>query len=155
VYLQVIFQFHKGVALKSLLALLLSVFLVTGSILTGSCTSREASNKTFVREVTPQEAFDLIQDNQNNSDFLIIDVRTSEEFTNGHIGGAINIDYYQQIFEGEIGKLDKGKTYLIYCRSGHRSREAVDIMEELGFRKIYNLSDGIVAWNFIGLPIMQ
>jgi len=79
-------------------------------------------------------------------------VRTPEEFADGHIENAINLDYYSETFGDELNKLDKNKTYLVYCRSGRRSRNALDIMEELNFREAYNMSGGIIEWKAEGLP---
>ena len=131
--------------------LALSVLLVTGVVLTGGCA--EEAPTQIIEDITPQEAFTLIQNNQNNPDFVIIDVRTPQEFAEGHIEDAINIDFYSETFADELNKLDKNKTYLVYCRSGGRSSGALDIMEELGFREVYNMLGGIRQWTAEGLPI--
>ncbi len=131
--------------------------LVIGVVVTGGCAGGETAPPNqetpaqIIENITPQEAFTLIQDNQNNPDFAILDVRTPEEFTQGYIGNAINLDYYSETFRDELNKLDKNKTYLIYCRSGNRSGKALDIMEELNFREVYNMSGGIVEWEAEGL----
>jgi len=137
---------------KWLLTLL--VLLVIGVVSTGGCVGQETPTQ-IIGDITPQEAFTLIQDNQNNPDFVIIDVRTPEEFADGHIENAINLDYYSETFGDELNKLDKNKTYLIYCRSGKRSRNALDIMEELNFREAYNMSGGIIEWKAEGLPTTE
>ena len=87
--------------------------------------------------------------------FVILDVRTSEEYQTGNIENAKNIDYSSQNFKDEIGKLDEAKTYFVYCRSGNRSREAAKIMKELGFEKIYNLEGVISQWQAEGLPTIK
>ena len=133
--------------LKNLLLLVLPASLVIGAILTGGCVQAQ-----IIEDITPQEAFTLIQNNQNNPDFVIIDVRTREEFTEEHIENAINIDYYAESFQDELNNLDKDKTYLVYCRSGKRSRNALDTMKELNFREAYNMSGGIIQWTAEGLP---
>lgn len=142
-------------ASRSILIIVLLICLAGVAILSGGCIGNEQPLAVNITEVTPQEAFDLIQDNQNDSDFLIIDIRTSAEFAEGHIEGAINIDFYQQTFRQDIGNLDRGRTYLIYCRTGNRSASALGIMKELNFEEIYHLSDGIVAWKQAGLPIVK
>ena len=145
--------------LKNLMMLVLSVSLVTGVVLTGGCAGNETATletpNQIIENITPQEAFTLIQNNQNNPDFVIIDVRTSEEFTREHIENAINIDYYSETFRDELNQLDKSKSYLIYCRSGNRSGNALNIMAELNFREVYNISGGIIAWNAEGLPTVK
>jgi len=62
---------------------------------------------------------------------------------------------YQQTFKEDIGNLDRDRIYLIYCRIGNRSANALDIIKELNFKEIYHLSDGIVAWNQEGLPVVK
>ena len=144
-------------SVKSLIMLLvLTVSLVIGVALTGGCVTDETvtpeTPTRIIEEITPQEALTLIQDNQNNPDFVIIDVRTPEEFAEGYIENATNIDFYSETFRDELKQLDKNKTYLIYCRSGGRSGSALDIMAELNFREVYNISGGIIAWKTEGLP---
>jgi rhodanese-related sulfurtransferase len=85
---------------------------------------------------------------ENDSYALILDVRTTEEFEASRIPYSVNIDFYNpEIFMQEIGKLDKGKSYYIYCRTGVRSANSCHLMKELGFAKTYNLIGGIVDWS--------
>jgi rhodanese-related sulfurtransferase len=78
---------------------------------------------------------------------VILDVRTEDEFNEGIIPGAINIDIYKgQGFIYSIEELDKSKNYYVYCRSGGRSGQACSIMRELGFENAYNLLGGIMNW---------
>ena len=87
-------------------------------------------------------------DLENESDPIILDVRTPEEFETSRIPKSINIDFYNpEIFMQEIGKLDKDRSYYIYCRTGVRSANSCHLMKELGFTKTYNLIGGIVDWN--------
>ncbi len=108
-----------------------------------------------VQDVTSQEAFDLMQENLGNPDFIILDVRTSSEFHDGHIEGALNIDVNLPSFSEELEQLDKNATYLVYCRSGNRSRTALRIMDDLAFTRAYHLTNGITEWVDAGLPIRQ
>ncbi|MFH1032007.1 MAG: rhodanese-like domain-containing protein [Chloroflexota bacterium] len=122
------------------------------------CTEVEqqtGSNLTQIRDVTSQEAFNLIKENKGNPNFIILDVRTAAEFDSGHIAGAINIDVNFSSFPEEIKKLNTVNTYLVYCRSGNRSRKALTIMEELRFTSIYHLANGITEWINSGLPVVQ
>ena len=81
----------------------------------------------------------------NNS--IIIDVRADHEVAEGIIPNAINIDIYGgQLFMDEINKLDKNKSYFIYCKAGGRSAQACSIMNQLGFEKTYNLLGGFSNW---------
>ncbi len=139
-------------SLKNFMVLVLSVSLVIGVVLTGGCVRDETAT---IEDITPQEAFTLIQDNQNNPDFVIIDVRTQEEFAGEHIENATNIDFYSETFRDMLNTLDKNKTYLIYCRSGGRSGNALNIMAELNFKKAYNILGGINQWKAKELPTVK
>ncbi len=84
---------------------------------------------------------------ESTPDAVLLDVRTAMEYNSGNIPGARNLDIMGYEFEDELGKLDKNKTYFVYCRSGNRSGQACAIMSELGI-KAYNLAGGISAWPF-------
>ena len=103
-------------------------------------------------DIKAADANELINNNLSNLDFVILDVRSPDEYSEAHIDRAENIDYNSKIFKSEIGKLDKNKKYLVYCLSGHRSSNAVKIMIELGFTDIHNLSGGIRKWKGEGFP---
>lgn len=109
----------------------------------------------IAEDITVGEAHALTQNNQNNPDFVIIDIRTADEYANGYIETAINLDYYSADLKDELDKLDKNKTYLIYCRTARRSGLALDIMRELGFIEVYNMVGGITQWEAEGLPIVK
>ena len=108
-----------------------------------------------IYDITTAKADDLIQENAGNPDFIVIDVRTPEEYASGYIDNAVNIDFYTADFREQLAALDRDKTYLIYCRTGRRSASARDIMAELGFREVYNMSGGIVAWEAEGRPVVR
>ena len=80
------------------------------------------------------------------SDVVVLDVRTPEEFNSGHILNAINIDIYNDYFNSDISTLDKSKSYAVYCRSGKRSVDASNEMDSIGFKTTYNLTGGIFEW---------
>ena len=136
-------------------ALILSLLLLCGIVMGSSCAEQIEDPTQKIVDVGAEEAFNLIQDNQGNSDFIIIDVRTPEEFADGHIENAINIDFYSDSFKTGLNKLDKNKTYLVYCRTGNRSRSTLNIMKELGFKEVYHLDVGIVGWLDEGLPTIK
>lgn len=79
-------------------------------------------------------------------DVILIDVRTAREFNNGHLPGAINIDYTSSDFETKIQEIAKDQPIYIYCQSGNRSEKSARIMQKLGFNEIYDLQGGIRAW---------
>ncbi|GEC71722.1 Rhodanese-related sulfurtransferase [Flavobacterium flevense] len=76
----------------------------------------------------------------------IIDVRTPEEFAEGHIKNAANIDWQGDQFILNAEKLNKNKPVYVYCRSGKRSQKASEKLSELGFKEIYNLDGGYLQW---------
>lgn len=83
----------------------------------------------------------------NNDNAVVLDVRTEDEVAEGIIANAIHLDIYKgQEFINEIENLDKGKSYFVYCRSGNRSGQACQIMEQLGFENAYNLEGGMLEW---------
>jgi len=106
----------------------------------------------IIESITPKEAYTLIQNNKGNPDFVILDVRTPAEFADEHIENAVNLDFYSENFRDDLNKLDKSNTYIVYCRTGSRSGKSLEIMKELGFREVYNISGGIVGWKAEGLP---
>ena len=108
-----------------------------------------------ITALSAQEASTLIEQHRGDSDFTILDIRTPEEYRRGHIKDAISIDYYSKSFADEIGRLDKKKSYLVYCRSGNRSARLMNLFNKLKFQKIYHLSSGINAWNSEGLPLVK
>jgi phage shock protein E len=69
---------------------------------------------------------------------VVIDVRTPSEFAGGHVADALNIDASSKDFESKVGALDKGKTYVVYCRTGSRAGAAVERMAALGFDDLLN-----------------
>jgi rhodanese-related sulfurtransferase len=86
---------------------------------------------------------------------VVIDVRTPEEFAEGHIANAVNIDVGAPDFRERLEGLDRDAPYVMYCRSGSRSAEAADIMEDLGFTDTQEVDGGIVAWTGAGLPVTE
>ena len=78
--------------------------------------------------------------------YIIIDVRTPEEYAEGHIQGALNINVKSESFVTEIENLSKSDTLLVYCRYGRRSLYAAQVMVSFGFQKIYDLEGGFLNW---------
>ena len=84
-------------------------------------------------------------------EYVLVDVRTPEEFANGALPRAINISVTSLDFPIVINRLDKAKPILIYCKSGVRSARAAIVMKTLGFEQIYELEGGYLAWQATGL----
>lgn len=119
------------------------LLLITSSINFGC---KEATSEETIKLVTPDEMKELSQ----MDGVQLVDVRTPEEFEEGHIKGFQNIDFMSDTFKEDIEKLDKTKPVIVYCRSGGRSGKSCKIMEEKGFVKIYDLEGGIEKWKYEG-----
>jgi phage shock protein E len=81
-----------------------------------------------------------------NPEAVILDVRTPGEYTSGHIPKALNVNLMDFSFTQQISRLDKSKTYLVYCRSGNRSGQACALMTKQGFTDVHHLMGGLAAW---------
>jgi len=109
-----------------------------------------------IRDVTAYEAFGIVGVSSSLTNPVIIDVRTPEEFASGYIWRyTLNIDFNSPNFREDIAKLDKNKTYIIYCQSGIRSAAARDVFEKLGFQGAINVIGGMNAWLAAGLPVVK
>lgn len=83
----------------------------------------------------------------------VVDVRSLEEYKEGHIAGAKNVDFFTEDFAKELDKLDKSKPYLVHCASGKRSTSSLKTFEKLGFKNLFHLDGGINAWKDAGKPV--
>jgi len=99
------------------------------------------------------EPKDFQQKLKSTKNAVLVDVRTPEEVQQGVIKGAVNLDYRSENFKQQVSKLDKDKSYFLYCAAGGRGSKAADMMEELGFKRVYNLDGGLTAWQEEGLPV--
>ncbi len=86
---------------------------------------------------------------------VLLDVRTAEEYSAGHISGALQLDYYAADFREKLDRMDKNANYLIYCRSGKRSAASLQTMRELGFREIHDIAGGFNAWTAAGYTVVK
>ena len=91
------------------------VLMITAIALLSGC-SPWRTQPQVIENVTPKDAFTLLQVRRGDKDFVVLDVRTPGEFAEGHLENAINLDYYSDTFKEDLKKLDKSKTYLVYCR---------------------------------------
>lgn len=83
----------------------------------------------------------------------VLDVRTPDEYKEGHIAGAKNIDFTEGDFETKAGELDKSKSYLVHCASGRRSTASLEVLQKLGFKRLYHLDGGFNGWKKSGNPV--
>ena len=106
-------------------------------ILMSSCDIGQNQNDISIKELKNKIASD---------NYILLDVRTSEEYNNGHLKGSINIDYFSDDFSDEISSLGLESPILVYCRSGNRSGKAMKIMYDLGFIEVKNFIRGYKSW---------
>ena len=83
---------------------------------------------------------------------IVLDVRTKDEYNNGHISGSINIDIHSNVFKENVDKLDKERSYVVCCASGGRSAKATQVMLGMGFGDVHNMIGGMIDWEKEGLP---
>ena len=103
-----------------------------------------AQNSVAISVLNKNQFAEAIQ----GKEVVLVDVRTPEEYAEGFIQGAINIDYFdQQSFIKQISALDKKEPVYLYCRSGNRSMKAARQLVTLGFEKVYDLAGGYMAWS--------
>ena len=95
-----------------------------------------------IKRLSPTEFKAQVQD----KNVQLVDVRTPREYDQGHIPGAINIDFYSRKFTSEFNELAKDKAVYVYCRSGKRSSYSAKKIAALGFTKIYDLQGGILNY---------
>ena len=81
-----------------------------------------------------------------DSEYILIDVRTQDEFDSGHINSAINLDFYSDTFKNDILSLPKNETIVLYCRTNNRSSKTATILQENGYRDILVIKGGITEW---------
>jgi rhodanese-related sulfurtransferase len=111
--------------------------------------------KPVLKTISTVEAVSLIKENTKNTKFVILDVRTPAEYAEGHIANATNIDFKADDFAQNVSKLDKSRKYLIYCRSGHRSGLALEVMKTQLFETVYNIDGGISKWTSDNNPVVK
>lgn len=117
--------------------------------LAAGCVTCANAADTNVTHLNAQQAQKLVAEKK----VIVLDIRTSQEFSAGHIGGATNINFRAGNFDKAIAALDRNQTYLLYCASGNRSTQALPIFEKLEFKSLYHLDGGLKAWQKEKLPV--
>ena len=99
--------------------------------------------RVWNRSANNNISYEDLKELMRNKEIYLIDVRSGQEYEEGHLDGAINIPVYN--IENEIQKKvkDKKETIILYCSSGSRSKKAKNILEKLGYTEVYNLKEGI------------
>ena len=140
--------------------------LVAASLLFASCSNAQNKAGESATETSGQEqsASASINKDIDVAEFesfvkadngLLLDVRTPQEYAEGHLEGSTLIDINSATFKDEVAKLDRNTPVYVYCRSGGRSGRAADIMTDMGFKSVYNLEGGIMAWQRESKPVVQ
>ena len=118
-----------------------------------SCKSSSAEDAATTSKTTPQDENEQILEKEafasaiKKSGAVVIDVRQPEEFAQGHIEGAINIDFFDAEFKYKLLDLDRDKKYYLYCKNENRSYRSMKFMETNDFRHVYMLKGGYQEWN--------
>ncbi|SDX78256.1 Rhodanese-related sulfurtransferase [Lutibacter oricola] len=120
-------------------------FIVLVTFIAFSCNNSKPSKTVTqngeINRVTPQDFNSKLDDN------ILIDIRTPREFEQGHLEGAVNVNYFDKAFLTQMAKYDKSKAIFIYCRSGSRTSSASKKLANAGFTLIYDLHGGISNWH--------
>lgn len=101
-----------------------------------------AQDSDAFKVIEPQQFEQAVKSNQK----VLIDVRTREEYDDGHIPHAGNIDFYGDDFKSKMDYIDRNKPLYIYCKSGHRSSMASQMLKGMGFKNVVELKGGYLAW---------
>jgi rhodanese-related sulfurtransferase len=116
-------------------------------VLLAGCSSSVSAG---IQSVDAAEAQALVSE----AGTVVLDIRTPDEFADGRVDGAINIDFYAADFADRIAALDRNATYVVYCRSDSRSGQAMDLFRDLGFAAVNEVDGGILSWIQAGLPVV-
>ncbi len=127
-----------------------AAFLATALVF-GACGTSTVAPEIAL--VSVSEASQVVADSP--ADLVVLDVRTPEEFAQGHLEGAINIDFYADDFSAQLDRLDKDVPYVVYCKSGNRSGQTAPTMADLGFDEVYEIDGGFDAWAAAGQPLVR
>jgi rhodanese-related sulfurtransferase len=130
---------------------ILVVIICLGFVLT----SQSDPDSKHITAISAKEAAELIDKHDEERGFVILDIRTPGEFKSGHLAESVLIDFYSQTFAENLSRLNKEKTYLIYCRSGNRSSKSLEIFKKLKFQKVYHMASGIRSWQSEGFPVVK
>ncbi len=123
------------------LKILISILLISLSLF--SITACSGANATY-EQISSQQAKNLMD---TEVDYIILDTRTEEEFAEGHIPNAILIPHYEIAQRAEKELPDKDQLILVYCRSGNRSKQASQILADLGYTNVKEFG-GIIDWKY-------
>ena len=116
-------------------------------LLTGVFSCQNQANTSNTKAINTSITVEEFEKKLSDGNVQLIDVRTPEEYNQGHLKGALNYNINSSEFENQILKLDKNNPILVYCLSGGRSGAAADLMAGSGFTEVYNMQGGIMKWS--------
>lgn len=130
----------------------LGIFLVTVLAITNFNVLRTVNVSRLGEELNTDEFYAL----GHEANVEILDIRAPEQYNFGHIGGVTFIDFNDSLnFKSNIDKLNRNKTYMIYCKTDQQSAYIMKLMREMGFTDIHFLKGGIHAWKLAGRPVIK
>jgi len=111
----------------------------------------ESTQTTPFSALSPAQFYERMK---SDSQVVVVDVRTADECQEGIIPGALMVDFYQEEkMKQAMANWDPSRTYLVYCRSGGRSGQTLDMMKARGFKSAFHLDGGMSAWSRSGRPV--
>ena len=122
-------------------------------LLPGSAMTAASVHNQAVTAISVEEAQAWLAD--PNAQWQLLDLRTPEEFATGHLKNATLMNFYDADFRERLLTMNRHQPTILYCRSGNRSGQALEIMRELGFRNVYDMQGGIMAWQRAGYLVLQ
>ena len=142
---------------------ILGLTIALGFLLLGvSCEAQSNKKNKATTAPTPPSTVQGVAQNISVSEFqeklaaksnaILLDVRTPEEYANGHLQQSTLLDFTDTNFKTNVSKLDRSKPIFVYCAAGGRSSKALKLMQELGFKEVYNMIGGFSAWEAKGFP---
>lgn len=139
---------------------LLSISLLATAVVTGCMAPQTAdelgdssSGLPAYGLISIQQSANVIVALQDDPRFVLLDIRTSAEVEAGHLPGAEELDFYSDSFENDLAAFPRDQIYLIYCRTGNRTGQAYQMMEDMGFEQVYDMGGGISQWMAADYPI--
>ena len=104
----------------------------------------------FSCQIFESTEINIISDAQyieiQDTDYILVDVRTLEEYESGHIQDAKHFDFYSESFQKEILSLDKSSSIILYCRTQNRSTKTANYLKENGYKEVTVIAGGITSW---------
>lgn len=123
------------------------------SMLLSACSNTPQTDSQSTAFNTKLSVTSFAEQLKAQADALVLDVRTAEEFNEGHLENALNADWSSNDFEQLTASFDKEKPVFVYCLSGARSAQAAEFLRSKGFKTVYNMEGGIMQWRAAHLPL--